>query len=715
MTDPETDSPPRAIPRTWILVLAIAVISAVVFLPALPGGWIYDDHTLIAENPYIHSFHAWTRWFTTDFWQVNEEIVRFGNRMVYWRPLITTTYAFDWAIGGGSPLWFHVVNTLMQAGVGVLAYFTLLRWTGARIPAAVAAVLFAVHPTKAESVAWIAGRTDVLCMVFVFLATAGIARRLAKRRGGIPLEVIGTIGAYLCKEQAIVLAGFAAVEAWVAAGRPALTKVSIRPMIMTALPQMAIAVVYLGLRAKFLPVRSAAALPPPPIGHHAQAVLDSLGRFFELSVVPHDLSIQQALITFGPDHQPTHSLPYMIVGAVGLVAIVAASWLLRKRAPYVAIGLGFFLFTLAPTSNLVYTDMATLISERFLYLPFLGIAFAVGMWLARLPATRARVGYGVVAAVILALGVTSFRRSSHYSDESTFWARELEMHPHSLEARGYFLRSAMQKERYATALRLLLELQHNLESMGFGHGDVGIAYSVADTAAHLIPDSDVVGLRAIDSFLDEMLSTDAPTATLKLPFLTFMYTFKQPRKSKDVSFYRPRLQVLRARILSRLGDDTGAIEMAAAAEKLCDPCISVAPAYAVMLARAGKYTEAIAVLDRVEGRVHEKPIDNTREHIEKAFAAHAASLEATGPKAIQQRAIELSTLELWGRAYDVLAPHEAEITHAPNVAMGFAELALRAGHPDVARRVVAANLPANEVEAQLDEWRVNIGWKEPPP
>src|SRR5678816_4556000 len=160
-----------------LMLLCLIVVGAAVFLPALTGGWIYDDHPLIEENPYIHSFHWFSRWFTTDFWDVNEEILRYQSRMVYWRPLVTLTYAVDWQLGHGSPLVFHVMNTLYQALVAALAFFALRRWIGATWPAFLAGLVFAVHPTKAESVAWVAGLTDVLCMVFVLVASAGIARR----------------------------------------------------------------------------------------------------------------------------------------------------------------------------------------------------------------------------------------------------------------------------------------------------------------------------------------------------------------------------------------------------------------------------------------------------------------------------------------------------------------------------------------------------------
>src|SRR4051812_10573965 len=206
--------------RPSVLAGAVAAIAAGVFGPSLAGGWIYDDNPLIADNLYVHSLRWWSRWFTHDFWDVNEELKLLENRMVYWRPSVTASYALDWQLGQGSPVVFHISNLVWHAVASLLAFSVLRRWVGATIPALLGALLFAIHPTKAESVAWIAGRTDVLCAVAMLLAAQGCKRRLRGERGGIWLELGATALAYTIKEQAITMPAFIAVEIWVALGRP---------------------------------------------------------------------------------------------------------------------------------------------------------------------------------------------------------------------------------------------------------------------------------------------------------------------------------------------------------------------------------------------------------------------------------------------------------------------------------------------------------------
>ena len=85
-------------PRPAVIAALVALTAAAVFAPAITGPWIYDDHPLIADNPYVHSFASWPRWFVTDFWNTGDDVLHFGRRMIYWRPAISASYALDWQV-----------------------------------------------------------------------------------------------------------------------------------------------------------------------------------------------------------------------------------------------------------------------------------------------------------------------------------------------------------------------------------------------------------------------------------------------------------------------------------------------------------------------------------------------------------------------------------------------------------------------------------------
>lgn len=699
---PSVDPVTKWYRRSLFLGIVVAVIGAGVFLPAIAGNWIYDDHPLIRENPYAHSFAWWPRWFVTDFWDVSEETVLFGSRIVYWRPAITASYALDWQLGGGSPVMFHITNTLAQACVAGLAFVVLRRWIGVTVPALLAALLFAVHPTKAESVAWISGRTDIYCMLAILVATEGVARRLVGKRGGLAMEVFGTLAAYMCKEQAIVLPAFIGVEAWVAAGRPAIDGQIVKRIARAALPQTVLAVVYFGLRRVFLPIKAASLEGGIGVSDHLQAILETIGRFVSLSFAPHDLSIQQGLVRYSNGHS-LHSTPYMVIGAVAVVGMIAAAVVARKRWPFITIGVAFYLITLAPTSNIIYTNMQTLVSERFLYLPLLGLTLAVGALIAR---ARTRAAYAITIAAIAVTSMQSVLRAADYRDERRFWARELALHPDSPMAQGFAIGEAMREKRYEMALAQTLQLSKS----DAGYQDAFAAVQMAEILAALVPDLDRASLEKVDAFCMDLLEKKAPAASIAVRNVTFSIPTQNRLFSFKLEKVRLRITALRAEIKSRLGDDIGAVELADAELANCRRCRTAIMMTTLAHARASDYETARETLGLAPRDVDDELLASIHSMVERAEAAHRDGVSATGPSKLRARAAELSALELFGRAYDVLAPYKAEIVHAPKVVVGFAELAFRAGDTRTAREVLTAVESATELEAHLAEWQRKMGW-----
>ena len=687
--------------RTLAYGVVLVLVAVAAFTPALRGPWIYDDQLLIRDNAYAHSMAWWPRWWVTDFWNVGGELL---PRNAYWRPLISTSYAIDWQLGGGSPVMFHVTNLLLHAGVAVLTFVTLRRWIGAAWPAFLAALLFLVHPTKAESVAWISGRTDVVCMLALLVTTHGIARRLRGQPGGIVLEVFGTLIAYASKEQAIVLPVFAAIEAWVLAGRGPIDRASLIRMVRTASPQIAVAFAYLVLRHFLMPIAAQNLGAGIPFGDHVQAVLESMGRFVALTVAPHDLSIQQGLIHVAAG-KPVHSIGYIVLGAFALVGLIGVAVVSRRRAPFVTVGIAFFLFTVAPTSNIIHTQLETLISERFLYLPLFGFAYLVG---AAIAGTRRRWPSYVALAVALVLAALSFDRSRDYADEDVFWARERELHPTSPTAQRNAINQARRERHYRTALARTLELTRN----DVDYQDVAVALQVASLVSNLTPDHDRTTLVLIDQFCQDLLAAKAPAATLTAGPVSFTIPTTTKAFKKYLDVYGTRIIAMRAQLQSRLGNDAQALDLIKDALGRCPRCTDVVTTGALTIARAGDYDDALELLEESEGRVPAEPLAAMHTMIEKAQAAHEQAASSTGPASIQAHAAELAALELWGRAFDVLAPHEAEIMLAPTFAKGFGELAVRAGEPAVARRVLANVLPPAQIDQQISQWSAVMGWTE---
>jgi len=165
--------------RTHELALAFALVLAVLALYARVGGFefIYcDDDVYVFENLTVrqglsgHGLH----WAFLQAHAAN------------WHPLTWLSHMLDVQLFGLAAGPHHLVNAGLHAANAALVFLLLLRASGRLWPAWLAAALFALHPLRVESVAWVAERKDVLSLFFgllTLLAYVRYARRPGWLRG----------------------------------------------------------------------------------------------------------------------------------------------------------------------------------------------------------------------------------------------------------------------------------------------------------------------------------------------------------------------------------------------------------------------------------------------------------------------------------------------------------------------------------------------------
>lgn len=693
--------------------MLVAVVGAALFAPALGGNYILDDRTLILVNPFVHSFKFWKNWFRVDFWGGLPGPRHFHLQLAYFRPLVTASYALDWRIGGGSPVVFHLTNLVTYGVVSALTFWTLRRWIGAWLPALVVALVITAHPTRAESVAWISGRTDVLCAIGMLIAAAGVARRLRRQRGGIALEIAGTIFAYLAKETAIVLPAFVAVEAWVAAERPALDLKAARRVLVVAAPQLALALAYLAARSVWMPIAGGTAPPTAlrPLGAHAALIFETLGRAAVLCFAPVRLTLGEGTLRFEHGTQFLFSVPYVALGGVMFVALIAGVIATRRRAPGVAMGLLLFCITYVPTSNIVPTRLVTMFSDRFLFFPLFGLALALGVALQRWSA-RPRLVAALGAPVVLLLGIGAVSRAHDYSNRRSFWKRELALNPYNITAHTIESEFLIEDHQYTKGLHQLAQADALAQRYDPTPDRILVPLlNALELLAKLTPDADQAKLRKLDAFYVQALHPERyAVARFSAGGVRGALPLRSRSAARALRRLRPRVLAGHAELASRLGENRVALDAARKTLASCPNCAATASRAALVLARFGRYGEALHTLDALAHFRGEDTFTALRRTIVTAQHWAERSEHEHGPAALQARASELSTLGAYGRAFAVLAPYQAQIENAPGMVMGYAELAWRAGHFDVARKVLAGRLSAHQIATTTHAWSEKMGW-----
>ena len=410
------------------LLLLLLLLATLPYLNTLANGFVYDDFPQLVDNPYVRSFHHLREIFGTTVWSFQ------GAQGItnYYRPLMTFGYLVCYQIFGFLPFGFHLANVVLHAATVCVLFWLSRQLFRDTLAAFVAAALFALHPVHTESVAWIAGVTDVE-LTFFYVLAFWFFLRVGERTGsalGLRLAMAGAfVLALLSKEQALTLPVLATVyEHFYRDGRG---ETSVREKLSRYGALWLLAAAYLIFRARFLG-GLAPVLQRPGLGWY-EAILSAValvGQYLGKLLWP------IRLCAFHVFH-PSRSLldPGVLAGFAALVCCTALFVLFWKRARGASFALLWLLLTLAPVLNARWMA-ANVFAERYLYLPSVGFCWLVGLGAARAwsraPARAAlwRSAAGIaLGGVAVLFAVRSVTRNRDWHDELVFCTRTLECAP----------------------------------------------------------------------------------------------------------------------------------------------------------------------------------------------------------------------------------------------------------------------------------------------
>jgi protein O-mannosyl-transferase len=423
--------------KQWPRYFFLGAIGFTIRLPAIQGGFIWDDVFLTRDNPFIKSpllaLEAFRHYLFLD---------SFSG---HYRPVQNLSYMFDYFFWNTDPTGFHLSNILLHVAAGLLLYCLLTHLFGKRgglwesddpgsarlgaLAALVISGIWMVHPVHSAAIDYISGRADSLAFVFSAGAWLLVLRgRIAKTRWvkGIlyPMAALAGVVALCSREIACIWILVFLVHTLVFA-RDIGKKAKIMTIIWCALVLGA----YAELRQ--LPVARAEKTftenwSAPVRG---TLMLRALGDYGRLMVFPANLHMERTI--FDPGNYLSHeswretaACEYLsILGLVALAMFIFGCTKpgLGQRARIM--GTIWFFAAYLPISNIVQLNAT--VAEHWLYLPSVGFLLFLGGCALDLPR---RVGAGLTAiatVAILALSARSAIRSSDWSNEEKFYKRTL--------------------------------------------------------------------------------------------------------------------------------------------------------------------------------------------------------------------------------------------------------------------------------------------------
>ncbi len=381
----------------WRLYAVVAACAFLIYLGALWNGFALDDRAIILQNPHVAAPSGLWRVFVESYWR--PEV---GGHL--YRPLAIVTYALD-ALVDGAP-WFHFVNLLWHAAASVAVAALARRLLGVAAGLA-AGLVFAAHPVHVEAVANVVGRAELMVGLFSVLAVyAGLWRQsIAWSTAALALGL-------LSKENAAAIPAIIACGWLVGIGRPPRRKLAAFVAAWAVIGAGYAAVRWAVLHGhtgfhEVAPVFSGAG--PVPVRLTAIAALADIGRLliFPLTLRVDYSPAERTLVTSPLDGRFLIGLACLAIWGV----LLGRAWRRRRRVE--ALGLAWIAIAYLPVANLLFPS-GVLVAERTLYAPSIGLALALGAWLARLELRRAAL---VAGLLLLAGGVRSAVRVPVWHDD----------------------------------------------------------------------------------------------------------------------------------------------------------------------------------------------------------------------------------------------------------------------------------------------------------
>ncbi len=391
------------------ICIALAALTWLVFGQTLWHDFInYDDPRYVYENTKITGGLSISgiAWAFTHIHSMN------------WHPLTTISHMLDCQFYGLKAGGHHFTNVLLHAVAAALLFLSLQQMTGAFWRSAFVAAVFAIHPLRVESVAWIAERKDVLSGVFFMLTLLAYVHYVRLPRVRSYLVVIFFLACGLMSKPMLVTLPFVllVLDYW------PLDRIKGRlwKRVSEKIPLIALSVV--SSIATFLAQKGAVGWTEElPIWERVNNAVVSYVSYIWQMLWPVRLAV------FYPHPENRLQLWEIISSLILLICITAVAIALRKQRPYLITGWLWYLGMLVPVIGLVQVGWQGR-ADRYTYLPQIGLYIAITWAVVDVTASWLYQRIVLSVAAMLAIGVLSWRASV----QTWYWRDSETLFKHAL-------------------------------------------------------------------------------------------------------------------------------------------------------------------------------------------------------------------------------------------------------------------------------------------
>ncbi len=401
--------------RVAAVCLVLAAITFAVFGQTLTHEFVnFDDDDYVYDNPIV----ARGLTFKGLAW-----VFTHADCYLY-HPLTMLSLMGDYQLHGLHAGGYHFTNVLLHTASAILLFLVLRQMTGALWRSAFVAAVFAIHPLRVESVAWVAERKDVLSAFFFMLTLGAYARYVGNPKSPARYLMVATafVPALVSKPSVVTLPFvLLLLDYWPLRRFEQPRKLS--RLILEKIPLLALAIGASAMTEIIVLAAGKSITPVAPISMPSRLgnALVSYAVYLRQMVWPEGLAV--------PYPYPHNGLPPWEVALAGtlLAGLSAVAWGERRTRPWLLTGWLWYLGMLTPMLGIVQAGSFAH-ADRCTYLPqigiYLGVTWLAAEWGAKWHAGRVVIG-GFMTAVIAMLMVCAWKQTAYWKNSETLWTHTL--------------------------------------------------------------------------------------------------------------------------------------------------------------------------------------------------------------------------------------------------------------------------------------------------
>ena len=404
----------KAIAPYWVsfgVCIFLAGIVWLVFGQTLGHPFInFDDPEYVYENPEINAgltahgvIWAFTHLPSPD-----------------WFPLTSISHMLDVQFYGLRAGGHHLTSVLVHTAVVILLFLVLRQMTGTLWRSAFVAAVFAIHPLRVESVAWVAERKDLLSGLFFMLTLGAYVRYVRKRRFGryVLMAILFTCGLLSKPVFVTVPLMLLLLDYWPL--RRFEQQLAIRGLILEKIPLLILSLT-VSVATITGQTGEVVSMEPLPFVWRVNNAFVSYVTYIWQMIWPARLAI------FYPHPQNHLALWEIVVAIALLIAMTVLAFALRKRCPYLIVGWFWYLVMLAPVIGVVQVNLQGH-ADRYTYLAQIGLYLLVVWSIADLSLSwpyRRQILSVAASLVIVALAWSAWIQTAYWRDSESLWTHAI--------------------------------------------------------------------------------------------------------------------------------------------------------------------------------------------------------------------------------------------------------------------------------------------------